>query len=293
MSVFASLLNGKTSAARLKSSLYREIITLDKPLTLAVIWVGNNPASSSYIATKRRLCAELGIQSKAYHLPEDTAESALLELIQKLNVDAEIDGILVQLPLPQHMNTRRIIEHISPEKDVDGFHPYNLGRLAQNQPLLRPCTSLGVIKLLHFYQIPLKGRHVVIVGASNIVGKPMAYECLNAGATVTQCHRETRHLSDHVKSADILIAAAGQPNLIQATWLKQGAVVIDIGFTRLPNGKLVGDVEFENAKKVASWITPVPGGVGPMTVVCLCMNTLQARYLRSRHDTKTNRFLTI
>ena len=286
MTMLASLLNGNTSAARLKVSLLQEISALDKPLTLAVVWVGHNPASNVYIRNKRRVCAELGIQSQPYHLDEDTTESELSDLIDKLNEDKNTDGILVQLPLPQHLNPNRILEKINFKKDVDGFHPYNLGRLAQNQAYLRPCTSLGVIKLLHFYQIPLRGQHVVIVGASNIVGKPMYYEALNAGATVTQCHRDTRNLDAHVKSADILISATGCPNLIQGQWIKPGAVVIDIGFNRLPNGQLVGDVEFENARKVASWITPVPGGVGPMTVVCLCMNTLQARYIQTRHKNK-------
>jgi methylenetetrahydrofolate dehydrogenase (NADP+)/methenyltetrahydrofolate cyclohydrolase len=220
---------------------------------------------------------------KAFHLPENVTESHLLKVIDQLNQDQSVDAILVQLPLPQHLNTRRIIEQILPEKDVDGFHPYNLGKLAQNQPLLRPCTSLGVMKLLHFYQLPLVGMHAVIVGASNIVGKPMAYECLNAGATITQCHRETRNLAKHIQAADIVISAVGEANLIQAQWLKPGAIVVDIGFNRLPSGQLAGDVEFENARKIASWITPVPGGVGPMTVVCLCMNTLQARYLQTRN----------
>lgn len=286
MTVLASLLNGNTSAARLKVSLLKEIEALDTPLTLAVVWVGDDPASAVYIRNKRRVCAELGIRSKAFHLPENITESKVIALIEQLNKDKSIDGIILQLPLPQHLNGPYIIEHIRSEKDVDGFTPYNLGRLAQNQPLLRPCTPLGVIKLLHFYQIPLRGQDVVIVGASNIVGKPMYFEALNAGATVTQCHRETRNLDAQIKRADIVIAAAGSPGLIQGQWLKPGAVVVDIGINRLPNGKLVGDVEFENARKVASWITPVPGGVGPMTVVCLCMNTLQARYIQTRYEKK-------
>ena len=278
MAMLASLLNGNTSAARLRVPLFQEIAALKDPLCLAVIWVGNNPASDAYIRNKCRVCAELGMHSRAFHFPQSATERELLSLIDTLNQDKTVDGILVQLPLPEHFNVDRIIEQIDPYKDVDGFHPYNLGRLAQNKALFRPCTSLGVLHLLNFYRISLAGQHIVIVGSSNIVGKPMAYEAVNAGATVTQCNKNTRDLFKKIKDADILISATGQANLIPSIAIKPAAVIIDIGFNRLKNGQLIGDVDFENARKVASWITPVPGGVGPMTVVCLCMNTLEARY---------------
>lgn len=241
---------------------------------LAVILVGADPASQVYVASKRKSCEEIGIYSKSYDLPENTSEQALLTLIDKLNNDPSIDGILVQLPLPGHIDSTSVIEHISPGKDVDGFHPYNVGRLCQRIPTLRACTPYGVIRLLETINIDFHGKHAVIVGASNIVGRPMALELLLAGCTVTVTHRFTKNLEHHVKQADILIVAVGKPQFIPGEWIKEGAVVIDVGINRV-EGKLLGDVEFEKAKEKASYITPVPGGVGPMTVAMLMFNTLK------------------
>ena len=242
---------------------------------LAVILVGADPASQVYVGSKRKSCAEIGITSKSYDLPETTTEQALLELIEELNQDAEVNGILVQLPLPKHIDSTKVIEQISPEKDVDGFHPYNVGRLCQRIPTLRACTPYGVMKLLETTGISFYGKHAVIVGASNIVGRPMALELLLAGCTVTVTHRFTEDLASHIRQADILVVAVGKPKFIKGEWIKEGAVVVDVGINRL-EGKLVGDVEFEVAAQRASYITPVPGGVGPMTVAMLMQNTLSA-----------------
>ena len=217
-----------------------------------------------------------GQAGEAYDLPESTSQEELLALIEQLNNDSEIDGILVQLPLPAHIDTETVIEHIAPHKDVDGFHPYNIGRLAQRIPLLQPCTPKGVITLLRSTGIDLKGQEAVVVGASNIVGRPMALELLLAGCTTTVCHRWTKDLESQVRRADILVVAVGKPNFIPGDWIKAGAIVIDVGINRLENGKLTGDVEFDTAKQKAGWITPVPGGVGPMTVATLLENTLYA-----------------
>jgi methylenetetrahydrofolate dehydrogenase (NADP+)/methenyltetrahydrofolate cyclohydrolase len=280
VSMTAQLLDGKTVAQQLKNTIAesiqkRQAARLSTP-TLAVVLVGNDPASQIYVNAKRRTCADLSIKSEAYDLSENTPEETLLSLIDKLNLDPSIHGILVQLPLPVHIESRRIIEAIHPHKDVDGFHPYNLGRLAQRAPALRPCTPYGVITLLNHYQLPIKGKHAVVVGASNIVGRPMALELLIAGATVTVCHRFTEDLSKYVHQADILISAVGKPHLIKAEWLQNNAVVVDVGINRLSDGTLAGDIEFEAAKAKASWITPVPGGVGPMTVAMLMQNTVEA-----------------
>ncbi|MFC2552467.1 MAG: bifunctional methylenetetrahydrofolate dehydrogenase/methenyltetrahydrofolate cyclohydrolase FolD, partial [Rodentibacter sp.] len=242
---------------------------------LAVILVGADPASQVYVASKRRSCEEVGIFSKSYDLPETMEEHALLALIDELNADETIDGILVQLPLPKHIRSEAVIERIKPEKDVDGFHPYNVGRLCQRIPTLRACTPYGVMKLLETTGIDLHGKHAVIVGASNIVGRPMSLELLLAGATVTVTHRFTKDLESHVRQADILVVAVGKPHLVPGEWVKQGAVVIDVGINRL-DGKLVGDIGFEAAERRAAYITPVPGGVGPMTVAMLMNNTLYA-----------------
>jgi len=243
---------------------------------LAVVMVGEDPASAIYVRNKRKACDEAGIRSVAYDLPTDTSQDALDALIAGLNDDAAIDGILVQLPLPDQLDARRVIEAIDPAKDVDGFHPYNIGRLAQRIPLLRPCTPAGVMQLLAHHDIPVRGRSAVVVGASNIVGRPMALELLLAGATTTVCHRFTADLEAELKRADIVVVAVGKPELVKGAWVKPGAVVIDVGMNRLPDGKLCGDVEFEAAAKRAAWITPVPGGVGPMTVAMLMKNTLDA-----------------
>ncbi|QEH08496.1 bifunctional methylenetetrahydrofolate dehydrogenase/methenyltetrahydrofolate cyclohydrolase FolD [Histophilus somni] len=242
---------------------------------LAVILVGADPASQVYVGSKRRSCEELGIYSKSYDLPAETTEQELLTLIEQLNQDPQIDGILVQLPLPEKINSTKVIEHISPTKDVDGFHPYNVGRLCQRIPTLRACTPLGIMKLLETTGVDLYGQHAVIVGASNIVGRPMALELLLAGCTVTVTHRFTKDLKSHVHQADILVVAVGKPHIIPGEWIKEGAIIIDVGINRV-DGKLVGDVQYDEASKKASFITPVPGGVGPMTVAMLMFNTLLA-----------------
>jgi methylenetetrahydrofolate dehydrogenase (NADP+) / methenyltetrahydrofolate cyclohydrolase len=243
---------------------------------LAVILVGSDPGSQIYVRNKRTACEEAGILSRDYDLPSSTTEAELLRLIAQLNEDQDVDGILVQLPLPAHISEPAIIEHISPIKDVDGFHPYTVGRLAQRIPMLRPCTPFAVMNLLRHIGVDAKSRHAVIVGASNHVGRPLALEMLLAGATTTVCHRFTRDLQGSVGAADILAVAVGKPALIPGAWIKPGAVVFDIGITRLPDGRLAGDVQFEQACERASWITPVPGGVGPMTVATLLQNTLTA-----------------
>jgi methylenetetrahydrofolate dehydrogenase (NADP+)/methenyltetrahydrofolate cyclohydrolase len=233
-----------------------------------------------YVRKKRETCESLGMRSLAHNLPADASLSTLLALIDSLNADPVVDGILVQLPLPAHMDSTRVIERIDPAKDVDGFHPYNIGRLAQRIPMLRPCTPKGVMTILEILKIDLKGKHAVVVGASNIVGRPMALELLLAGCTVTVCHRFTRDLPGMVGNADILVAAAGKPGLVKGEWVREGAIVVDVGINRLADGKICGDVEFETARQRASWITPVPGGVGPMTVATLMQNTLDALEMR-------------
>ncbi|WP_158161586.1 bifunctional methylenetetrahydrofolate dehydrogenase/methenyltetrahydrofolate cyclohydrolase FolD [Grimontia hollisae] len=243
---------------------------------LAVVLVGDDPASQVYVGSKRRVCEEVGFVSKSYDLPASTPEADLLALIDTLNQDPEIDGILVQLPLPAQMDPTNVLERIHPEKDVDGFHPYNIGRLCQRIPTLRSCTPKGIITLLDRYNIPLRGKHAVVIGASNIVGRPMTMELLLAGCTTTTCHRFTKDLEHHVRQADLLVVAVGKPNFIPGEWIKPGAVVIDVGINRLEDGKLVGDVEYAVAAERASHITPVPGGVGPMTVATLIENTLLA-----------------
>lgn len=243
---------------------------------LAVILIGENPASKIYVGKKKEMCDVLGIFSKDFYFSEEISETALLRLINTLNLDQTIDGILVQLPLPKHINSKHVLEQILPDKDVDGFHPYNLGRLAIGQPLLQACTPKGIMTLLKHTGVELKGLHAVVVGASNVVGKPLMLELLMAQCTVTICHDKTYDMPSLIKTADVIISAAGVPHLIKGAWIKNGAIVIDVGITRLPDGKIVGDVDFEEAREVASWITPVPGGVGPMTVITLMENTLFA-----------------
>jgi methylenetetrahydrofolate dehydrogenase (NADP+) / methenyltetrahydrofolate cyclohydrolase len=282
--ISAQLLDGKTVSQKILDELHNEVQQLllrgKRAPGIAVIQVGEDPASSIYVKNKHLACQTVGIYSEPYALPENISEDALLELIAHLNDAPNIDGILVQLPLPKHITTEKIIEKIIPEKDVDGFHPYNIGRLAQKNPCLSPCTPLGVMALLTHYNIPIKGQHAVIVGASNIVGRPMALEMLQAGSTVTICHRQTQGLSEIIHTADILISATGNPALIQSEWIKPHSVVIDIGITRTPDGKIRGDLDFERVKAIVDWITPVPGGVGPMTVAMLMKNSLLA-YTRS------------
>lgn len=248
---------------------------------LAVILVGDNPASAIYVKNKRKACEKAGIRSIDYDLPAAATQDELLALIDRLNADTEIDGILVQLPLPRQIDDRAVIERIQPTKDVDGFHPYNLGRLAQRMPTLRPCTPYGVMTLLQSTGIALRGKHAVVVGASNIVGRPMALELLLAGCTVTITHSATRDLPSHVRQAEILVVAVGKPRMIQGDWIRDGAVVIDVGINRLPDGKICGDVDFDAALQRAAWITPVPGGVGPMTIATLLQNTLHAYQTRA------------
>lgn len=272
----AQLIDGKAQAARIRTRLRAAVAGLPRPPGLAVVLVGDDPASQVYVGHKRRDCGEVGFRSLAYDLPASTSQADLLARIDALNDDPEVDGILVQLPLPAHIDSRLVIERIRPDKDVDGFHPYNIGRLAQRNPALRPCTPYGIIKLLESIDEPFKHRHAVVVGASNIVGRPMALELLLAGATVTTCHRFTGDLQPYVSQADILVVAVGKPGLIPGAWIKPGATVVDVGMNRLADGQLTGDVEFAAAAERAAWITPVPGGVGPMTRAMLLENTLQA-----------------
>lgn len=273
----ASILDGKTVAAQLRAELKTKIDKLKSshaPLPqLAVILLGDDPASSIYVNNKKKACIEAGMLSKSYHLPSTTSEDELLSLINELNLTESVHGILVQLPLPAHIDTTRVIESISPEKDVDGFHPYNIGRLAERIPCLRPCTPLGIMHMLEHYQIPVKRKHAVIVGASNIVGRPMALELLLAGATTTICHKFTDDLKKHIQSADIIVVAVGKMDIVNPDWLLSHQVLIDVGMHRLENGKIRGDVDFEKAKEKVAWITPVPGGVGPMTIATLLLNT--------------------
>ncbi|KGQ30664.1 methenyltetrahydrofolate cyclohydrolase [Gallibacterium genomosp. 2] len=276
----AQIISGKDLAKSIKSDLHQKIQTIiDQGLRspgLAVILVGENPASQIYVDNKKKSCLEVGIQSKSYNLSDTISEQELLSLIDELNQDDTIDGILVQLPLPKHISSVKVIERISPSKDVDGFHPYNVGRLCQRIPTLRACTPYGIMKLLEATGVDLHGQHAVIIGASNIVGRPMAMELLLAGATVTVTHRFTKNLQELVAQADILIVAVGKPHLIPGEWVKPGAIVIDVGINRVADKKVIGDIGFEAAQQRASFITPVPGGVGPMTVAMLMVNTLSA-----------------
>ncbi len=243
---------------------------------LAVVIVGENPASKIYVGKKCKMCQELGMISRDYNLPDTTSEGELLTLIDTLNNDHVVDGILIQLPLPKHINSNQVLERILPDKDVDGFHPYNVGKLSVGEPMLRPCTPKGIMTLLKSTGVDLKGLHAVVIGASNIVGKPMAMELINARSTVTVCRSTTRNLPGIVRGADIVVAATGVAQMVKGDWIKPGAIVIDVGINKLPEGKLVGDVDFESAKEQAGWITPVPGGVGPMTVATLMENTFYA-----------------
>jgi methylenetetrahydrofolate dehydrogenase (NADP+)/methenyltetrahydrofolate cyclohydrolase len=276
----AQLINGKSIAeqllATLKQRIEQRLSEGKRAPALAVVLVGDSAASQIYVANKRRSCEQAGMRSLAYNLPADTSEADLLKLVDELNQDAGVDGILVQLPLPPQINAERVIERIDPLKDVDGFHPYNVGRLALRMPLLRPCTPRGIMTMLQSLNIDLRGLNAVVVGASNIVGRPMSLELLLAGCTVTTCHRFTRNLADVVARADLLVVAVGKPGFIPGAWIKPGALVIDVGINRLESGKICGDVEFDSASERAAWITPVPGGVGPMTVATLMENTLDA-----------------
>src|SRR5882762_571942 len=276
----AKIIDGKAVAEEIKTEIRAATDALAaagrRRPGLAVVMVGNAAASEVYVRNKRRSCEQAGIISSAHDLSAGTSEAELLALIELLNTDSAIDGILVQLPLPPQIRPRPVIDAISPAKDVDGFHPYNLGRLAQREPLLRCCTPYGVMRLLDSIGAKLSGMQAVVVGASSIVGRPMALELLLAGATVTVCHSRTLDLAAEVARADLVVAAVGQPNKVRGEWIKPGAIVIDVGINRLPDGRLAGDVEYAPAAARAGWITPVPGGVGPMTVAMLMQNTLEA-----------------
>jgi len=276
----ARIIDGKAVSQQVKNEVAIQVAQMkeqgQRVPGLAVILVGLDPASQVYVSNKRKSCEQVGFISRSYDLPATTGEQELLELIDTLNQDDEIDGILVQLPLPEGINSEVVLERILPDKDVDGFHPYNIGRLAQRNPALRPCTPKGIMTLIESTGVKTHGLDAVIVGASNIVGRPMTLELLLAGCTTTTCHRFTKNLEQKVRGADLVVVAVGKPGFIPGDWIKPGAIVIDVGINRLDDGRLVGDVDFEVAREHASFITPVPGGVGPMTVAKLIENTLIA-----------------
>lgn len=280
------IIDGKAIAENLLQDLKKEIDVRSKKgirnPSLAVVLIGSNPASSIYVKNKRLACEKIGVKSIAYDLPNETSEKELLKLIETLNSDTSIDGILVQSPLPSHINNDVIFENISPLKDVDGFHPKNIGLLAIKQPQLRSCTPYGVMKLIKATQLAIQGLDAIVVGSSNHVGRPMALELLLGGCTVTICNRYTQKLQQKIELADIVVAAAGIPDMIKGSWIKPGAIAIDIGINRLESGKIIGDIEFDIAKTRAGFITPVPGGVGPMTVATLMENTLLAQKLSAQ-----------
>ncbi len=280
----AIVLDGKATAAkeRQKTALRAGAFAsrVGRKPGLAVVQVGEDPASSVYVRNKRRSCVEVDIESFAHDLPVTTREAELLELVRRLNEDERVDGILIQMPLPKGIDTDRIMDAVDPAKDADGFHPTNTGLLAQKRPRLRPCTPYGVIRLAETYGIELKGKRAVVVGASNIVGRPMALELLLARATVTVCHTGTRDVRAEVERAEVVVAAVGKPDFVPGEWIRPGAAVFDVGINRLPSGKLVGDVGYAAAAERAGWITPVPGGLGPMTIAMLLSNTVDAAYLR-------------
>jgi methylenetetrahydrofolate dehydrogenase (NADP+)/methenyltetrahydrofolate cyclohydrolase len=277
----AKIIDGKACAQKIRNQIKEKVAARiaegKRAPGLAVILVGENPASKIYVGSKRKACEEVGFVSKAYNFPESITENELLEQIDSLNRNETLDGILVQLPLPKHIDSTKVIERIRPDKDVDGFHPYNVGRLAQRIPALRSCTPKGIMTLIREAGFTdLKGKNAVVVGASNIVGRPMTLEFLLAGCTTITTHRFTINLQSFIEQADILVVAIGKPNFIPGSWIKEGAIVIDVGINRLENGKLCGDIEFETASQRAAYITPVPGGVGPMTVASLIENTMEA-----------------
>ncbi|MDH3453827.1 MAG: bifunctional methylenetetrahydrofolate dehydrogenase/methenyltetrahydrofolate cyclohydrolase FolD [Desulfuromonadales bacterium] len=278
------IIDGKAIAADIRKEIAADVVALkEQGVTpgLAVVLVGDDPASRVYVSMKEKACEQAGIFSDEHKLPAETTEAQLLALIEALNDDRRIDGILVQLPLPGHIDENKVLESISPAKDADGFHPYNVGRLVTGNPLFQPCTPYGVMKMLEHIGVDLTGKEVVVVGRSNIVGKPVALMCLAQHATVTLCHSRTKDLPAKVAQADVLIAAVGRPEMIKGAWIKEGAVVIDVGVNRVGEKKLVGDVEFEAAKQRASAITPVPGGVGPMTITMLLYNTVEGAKRRA------------
>jgi len=270
------IIDGKQIAKELRAAIADQVSMVGRAPGLAVILVGDDPASAVYVRNKDNACKEVGFYSEKINKPEGITQVELLSEVERLNNDDKIDGILVQLPLPKHLDANLVIETISPEKDVDGFHSENIGKLMQNKPYLRPCTPKGVMTMLATTGIDLVGKNCVVVGASNIVGRPMAMELLNARATVTICNSKTQDLSGKIRQADVVVAAVGIPKMIQGDWIKKGAIIIDVGINRLDDGSLSGDVDFDSAKDKAAWITPVPGGVGPMTIATLLENTLTA-----------------
>ncbi|HEY2817249.1 MAG TPA: bifunctional methylenetetrahydrofolate dehydrogenase/methenyltetrahydrofolate cyclohydrolase FolD [Casimicrobiaceae bacterium] len=282
----AQIIDGKAVAERLTAEVRKKVserVAAGRSAPgLAVVLVGENAASQVYVRNKRKTTDNVGMQSFAYDLPNQVTQPELLALVDRLNADPSVNGILVQLPLPAQINVERVIERIDPRKDVDGFHPYNIGRLVVKMPTLRPCTPYGCMRLLAETGETLIGKHAAIIGQSNIVGRPMALELLMTRCTVTICHSATRDLPGVVRQADIVVAAVGRPNFVQGDWIKEGAIVVDVGINRNADGKLVGDVDFAAARERASWITPVPGGVGPMTIAMLLANTLRAAELQDR-----------
>lgn len=269
-------IDGTALAAKVKRQVAAEAAALSRRPGLAVVLVGEDPASKVYVAGKERDCAECGIESFGYRLPAETGEKDLLDLIRQLNGDGRVDGILVQLPLPKHLNEKRVIDAIVPDKDVDCFHPFNVGRMTAGSPVFLPCTPGGIMEILDKYEIPIRGRNCVVLGRSNIVGKPMASLLLQRDGTVTVCHSRTKEMSHYTREADILVSAVGRRNLVTADMVKRGAVVIDVAMNRDKDGRLCGDVDFAGVEPVASYITPVPGGVGPMTRAMLMRNILTA-----------------
>jgi len=282
----AKLIDGKLISQKVREEVAKKVEERkEKGLSvpgLAVVLVGSDPASAIYVRNKHRACEKTGIYSKQIEMPKETTQKELLQTIDDLNADPSIHGILVQLPIPDHIDSELVIERIDPKKDVDGFHPYNFGHLAQKNPTLRPCTPYGMMRMLETTGVSLEGKDAVVVGRSNIVGFPMLIELLLKNVTVTICHSRTKDLAGKVKNADIVVAAIGRPEFIKGDWIKDGAIVLDAGINRLDSGKLVGDVEFDIAKEHASWITPVPGGVGPMTIATLLQNTLEAAEMQDK-----------
>lgn len=270
------VIDGKTLAQNLRKKIANEVKQYSRPPGLAVILVGDDEASQLYVRNKTRACVEVGFYSDQIHKSSNITQEELLSEVNRLNENQNIDGILVQLPLPSHIDSNKIIEAIIPEKDVDGFSSENVGKLSQNKSFISPCTPKGVMKMLDSIKCDLRGKDCVIIGASNIVGRPMAMELLNAGATVQVCHKGTKDITQKTKSADVIIAAAGVANLVKSDWIKEGVILIDVGINRQADGSMTGDIDFEDVKDIASAITPVPGGVGPMTIAVLLENTLIA-----------------
>ena len=281
----AQILDGKSIAADLRSRIEQQVSEMvasgHRPPGLVVVLVGEDPASQVYVRNKQKACEQVGFKSELLRLAADTSQEELLQLVDELNARDDVDGILVQLPLPDQIDEETVTERILPTKDVDGFHPYNIGRLTLRMPLLRPCTPKGIMTMLERTGVDLVGKDALIIGQSNIVGRPMALELLMARCTITVCHSKTKDLVEKIRNADVLVAAMGRAKFVQGDWIKPGAIVIDVGINRLDDGSLCGDVDFEAAKQHAGWITPVPGGVGPMTVATLLENTLQAAQLHA------------